>query len=58
MYLKLTFWFCFAIYRQCHVADIDRRPLQLRLTHDGYLTGNMRMFLPALRSMLLDPHTG
>ena len=44
--------------RMSHVADVHLRPLQLRLTRDGYLTGNMRMLLPAMRSVLLDPHTG
>ena len=34
------------------------RGLSLRLTNDGYLTGDLQMDLPPLKTVLIDPYTG
>ncbi|XP_061165316.1 uncharacterized protein LOC133174252 [Saccostrea echinata] len=39
-------------------ADISCRDLNLHLTPEGHLTGDLQMSLPPLQSVLLNPYTG
>ena len=36
----------------------DRESINLRLTSTGYLTGDLVMDLPPMRSVLIDPYNG
>ena len=45
-------------YRQCLFTDFACTKVNLRLTSDGYITGNMKMLYPPLRSVFIDPYTG
>ena len=40
------------------VADHSPEDIGLRLTADGYLTADICMDLPPIRTVLLDPYTG
>lgn len=39
-------------------ADISGRELNLHLTPEGHLTGDLQMSLPPISSVLLNPYTG
>lgn len=39
-------------------ADISGHDLDLHITPEGHLTGNLQMTLPPIQSVLLNPYTG
>ncbi|XP_033742371.1 uncharacterized protein LOC117328885 [Pecten maximus] len=47
-----------SLYFSLAEADLCCDYLDLRLNSQGYLTGNLKMMLPPMRSINLDPYTG
>ncbi|XP_038065643.1 uncharacterized protein LOC119735784 [Patiria miniata] len=48
-------------YTECvekNVCEVQGQPLNLHLTHDGYLTGAFMHNLPPWKAVLLNPYTG
>jgi hypothetical protein len=48
----------FLYFRYPHEADLRSHKLNLRISDDGYLTGDMQMVLPPMRGIYMDLYTG
>ncbi|XP_056011121.1 uncharacterized protein LOC125680556 isoform X2 [Ostrea edulis] len=45
-------------YESCNGFDISNSDLKLRMTTEGFITGDCSMIYPPIASVLLDPYTG